>query len=207
MEDKFMEEQVTAELVNEEQVDAKTLSTQSSKTWSDRSSDSGSAQSGSRLSPVSRDASGVDFDVVAVHGIRDNYKTAWRRKYGSRWISDTLFKEKSVREVDYGYDIDEDARLFESGGLESHAEDLITRFSQFRHPSGAAADRHPIIWICHDLGGTMVKEALRLALINPRKYGDIAMLTTAIVFLGTPHRFQSVQDAEDQLHDLLLFPD
>lgn len=62
--------------------------------------------------------------------------------------------------------------------------------------------------------------------MNPRKYENIAMLTTAIVgsmiqlsseynenyfltsqiFLGTPHRFQSIQNAEDQLHDLLLLP-
>lgn len=202
-----MEERVTAGLVNEEQVDAKTESTHASyKTWSDRSSDPGLTQRGSRLSPVLRDPSGVEFDVVTVHGIRDNYKTAWKRENGSRWISDTLLKGKPVREVDYSYDIDEDARLFEPDGLEFHAEDLMAQFSQLRRSSGAAADHHPIIWICHDLGGTIVKEALRLALINPRKYGDIAMLTTAIIFLGTPHRFQSTQDAEDQLYNLLLSP-
>ncbi|PNP58298.1 hypothetical protein THARTR1_01813 [Trichoderma harzianum] len=32
------------------------------------------------------------------------------------------------------------------------------------------------------------------------------MLTRAIIFLGTPHQFLSIQDAEDQLHDLLLLP-
>lgn len=74
--------------------------------------------------------------VVTVHGIRDNSKTAWRREDGSRWISDTLFKGRPVREVDYSYDIDEDARLYESEGIEFHAKNLIEQFSQFRHPIG-----------------------------------------------------------------------
>lgn len=63
MEDESLEERVTAGLVNEEQVDAKTESTHASyKTWSDRSSDPGLTQRGSRLSPVLRDPSGVEFE-------------------------------------------------------------------------------------------------------------------------------------------------
>ncbi|KAK4080972.1 hypothetical protein Trihar35433_2077 [Trichoderma harzianum] len=187
MADDCSEKQLNTEGVDKNQVvNAETLSSHaSSKTWSDRSSDSRSTHRGSRLSPVSRDPTGVDFDVITVHGIRDNYKTAWERENGSRWISDTLFKETPVREVDYGYDIDEDARLYEPDGIEFHAEDLIKEFSKFRHPP---------------------ESALRLALINHHKYGNIPMQTTAIIFLGTPHWFQSTQDAEDQLHDLLLSP-
>ncbi|KAL6690544.1 putative ankyrin repeat protein [Trichoderma pleuroticola] len=152
----------------------------SSKTWSDWSSDSRSTERGSRLVSISLGSSGINFDVVTVHGIRDDYKTAWKREDGTRWIRDTLLKQIPIREVDYGYDVDEDARIYEP------------------------TENHQIIWICHDLGGTIVKEALCLALNNPRKYGDIAMLTRAIIFLGTPHQFLSIQDAEDQLHDLLL---
>lgn len=47
---------------------------------------------------------------------------------------DTLLKEKRIVQADYAYDIDEDARLYEPGGVEFYAEDLIWRFSRFRHP-------------------------------------------------------------------------
>ncbi|KAL6790887.1 putative ankyrin repeat protein [Trichoderma sp. SZMC 28012] len=202
--------QLKAQGVDEDQpVDTEGLSTSASaKTWSDQSSDSGLRRHKPQLRTIwlQEDSSCIDFDVITVHGIRDDDKSAWRRDDGSLWIMDTLLKEKRIVQADYAYDIDEDARLYEPGGVEFYAEDLIWRFSRFRHPLRKTADRHPIIWICHDLGGTIVKEALRLALINPRKYGDIAMLTTAIIFLGTPHWFRSIQDAEDQLHDLSLYP-
>ncbi|KAJ4865496.1 ankyrin repeats (3 copies) domain-containing protein [Trichoderma breve] len=202
--------QLKAQSVDEDQpVDTDGLpAPASAKTWSDQSSDSGLIRHKPQLRTVwlQSDSSCIDFDVITVHGIRDDEKTAWRRGNRTPWIVDSLFHPRKIVQADYAYDIDEDAILYEPGGIEFYAEDLIWRFSRFRHPLRKPADRHPIIWICHDLGGTIVKEALRLALMNPRKYGDIAMLTTAIIFLGTPHRFRSIHHAEDQLHDLLLHP-
>jgi hypothetical protein len=41
---------------------------------------------------------------------------------------------------------------------------------------------------------------------NTAKYGKIALVTTAIFFISTPHRFQSREHAEDQICKLLQIP-
>ncbi|OPB38934.1 putative ankyrin repeat protein [Trichoderma guizhouense] len=202
--------QLKAQSVEEDQlVDNEDLSAPAfAKTCSDQSSDSGSTLRSPRLLTIwlGSGSSCIDFDVVTVHGIRDDYSTTWKRDNETLWIMDTLFEDRRIAEVDYAYDIDEDASIYEPNGIEFHAEELIGAYSQHRHLLGKENIDHPIVWVCHDLGGTIVKEALRLALTNPCKYGNIAMRTTAIIFLGTPHRFQSIEDAEGQLHDLLLLP-
>ncbi|KAH6603971.1 hypothetical protein Trco_007417 [Trichoderma cornu-damae] len=124
------------------------------------------------------------YSVVTVHGIRDDYKTAWTEKDGTWWLKNKLFKDLSIREVDYSYDIDEEATIYEPNGIKLHAERLLTTYAKDRaHLEETETDR-PIIWVCHDLGGTIAKE----------------------IFLGTPHRFRSTEDLEDQLHNLLLLP-
>ncbi|TAQ90941.1 hypothetical protein B7494_g700 [Chlorociboria aeruginascens] len=40
-----------------------------------------------------------DYDVVTVHGIRDDYKTAWTNTAGSWWVKDDLFQDLSIREA------------------------------------------------------------------------------------------------------------
>jgi len=51
----------------------------------------------------------------------------------------------------------------------------------------------PIIFICHSLGGLVVKEALIKAdnYHNHKRHktlGDIFVYTTGVIFMGTPHR-------------------
>jgi triacylglycerol esterase/lipase EstA (alpha/beta hydrolase family) len=48
-----------------------------------------------------------------------------------------------------------------------------------------------IVWICHSLGGLVLKQALIEAKINPR-FVSISSNTVGIIFLGTPHRGSDV---------------
>ncbi|KAL5083315.1 hypothetical protein Trisim1_001767 [Trichoderma cf. simile WF8] len=145
-----------------------------------------------------------DYDVITVHGIRDDYTTAWIDREGSWWIKNKLFHDLSARQIDYSYEIHEDSDLYEADGLRLHAERLLTAYANVRRELEDTEMDRPIIWVCHDLGGTIVKEALSMALARPDRFGRIAMLTTAIVFLGSPHRFHSFEDLEDQLLALIL---
>ncbi|KAI8966064.1 putative ankyrin repeat protein [Daldinia sp. FL1419] len=147
-----------------------------------------------------------DYDVITVHGIRDDYKTAWIDEQGSWWVRDQLFIGLSVREIDYSYDIDEDSELYEPNGIIQHAQRLIQKYAEVRRDLDETEVDRPVIWICHDLGGTIVKEALTIAMNQCARYGKIPILTSAIVFLGTPHRFQSQDDLEDQLYKLVHLP-
>ncbi|KAL7793938.1 ankyrin repeat protein [Trichoderma afarasin] len=145
-----------------------------------------------------------DYDVITVHGIRDDYRTAWIDREGSWWIKNKLFHDLSARQIDYSYEIHEDSDLYETDGLRLHAERLLTAYTNVRGELEDIERDRPIIWVCHDLGGTIVKEALSMALARPDKFGRIAILSTAIVFLGSPHRFRSFEDLEDQLLALIL---
>ncbi|KAK4077876.1 uncharacterized protein Triagg1_3570 [Trichoderma aggressivum f. europaeum] len=124
-----------------------------------------------------------DYDVITVHGIRDDYKTAWIDREGSWWIKNKLFRDLSARQIDYSYEIHEDSCLYETDGLRLHAERLITAYANVRSELG---------------------DALSMALARPDKFGRIAILSTAILFLGSPHRFRSFEDLEEQLLALIL---
>lgn len=121
--------------------------------------------------------------MITVHGIRDDYKSCWIDAEGGWWVKDRLFKNLSVREVDYSYEIDEDSSVYEPEGLASHAKSLINEYAKVRSKleevkplsisqcsrrkvvlitSWQTETDRPIIWICHDLGGIIVKEVLIL---------------------------------------------
>lgn len=74
----------------------------------------------------------IIYSVVAVHGIRDDYKTAWIENDGTWWLKNKLFQDLSIREVDYSYEIDEEATIFQMDGIELHAERLLTAYTKDR---------------------------------------------------------------------------
>ncbi|KAK1236937.1 hypothetical protein MKX08_007885 [Trichoderma sp. CBMAI-0020] len=111
------------------------------------------------LLPLDRSGSTKsNYDVVTVHGIRDDYKTAWTDEDGTLWLKNRLFERLSIRKVDYSYEIDEEATIFQAGGIKLHAEKLLMAYATDRASLEEAEINRPIIWICHDLGGTIVKE-------------------------------------------------
>ncbi|KAG5799177.1 hypothetical protein H9Q69_001809 [Fusarium xylarioides] len=147
-----------------------------------------------------------DYDVITVHGIRDDYKTLWIDSKGNWFLKDTLFKDMSVREIDYSYENHEESILYKPNGIRILAERLIDEYATIRTKLEETETERPIIWVCHDFGGTIVKEALSIAAHDPGRCGKIFILTTGLVFMGSPHRFQSQDDLEDQLHKLIQLP-
>ncbi|KAI0099851.1 putative ankyrin repeat protein [Nemania sp. FL0031] len=145
-----------------------------------------------------------DYDVITVHGLRDDYKTAWTDKWGAWWVKNHLFKNLSIREIDYSYEVDEESTIYQWNGIRLHAERLIEEYAKVRRNLEEIETDRPVIWICHDIGGIIAKEALSIAISNPSKYGKIAILTSAIIFLGTPHRSRLRNHIVDQLLELIF---
>lgn len=48
-------------------------------------------------------------------------------------------------------------------------------------------ERWPIIFICHSMGGIVVKKALKITTVDHLRYAPIFKATCAILFLATPH--------------------
>lgn len=71
-------------------------------------------------------------------------------------------------------------------GIRDHANNLVDCYREMSSSSSL-----PVIFICHSLGGLVVKQALAsAALREPNVPGvkDLKALTYGVVFFGTPHR-------------------
>ena len=130
-------------------------------------------------------------DVVAVHGILGHPFKTWEHENGKLWLKDFLAKDlPSARIMTFGYD---SAVAFSKGvgTIENNARYLLNQLSAERAASGSqGSDRRPIVFICHSLGGIIVKKALVLAHESSfvADFKDILDNTKAMAFLSVPHR-------------------
>lgn len=119
-------------------------------------------------------------DIVLVHGAHGDARETWSGRSKVFWPRDFLAQDlKECSIWSYGYDgasiRDHDATSLESS-LSQHADDLIQQINRNQNL------KSPILFICHSLGGHLVKLALsRSAMSLP------SLRTLGIVFFGTPH--------------------
>ncbi|KAI1179614.1 hypothetical protein F4777DRAFT_438505 [Nemania sp. FL0916] len=132
-------------------------------------------------------------DIVAVHGLNEDSIDAWTDPdTGINWLRDLLPKYvKTARVLTYGYDASPAFFLTNGASLaiQRNAECLVQELYADRKFSGTA--RRPIIFVCHGLGGIVVKKSLVYS--STRTAAKIDHLwdqfvsTFAILFFGTPH--------------------
>ncbi|KAG0648834.1 Kinesin light chain [Hyphodiscus hymeniophilus] len=131
-------------------------------------------------------------DIVAVHGLYEGQIETWTDP-DSRicWLRDLLAHQiPEARILAYGYE----AHASNSDGegssdrILAHAYSLMSELNSNRYPF---ATRRPIIFICHGLGGILVKQALACSNTSRSKQVDhrraFFTSTYAILSLGTPH--------------------
>jgi hypothetical protein len=141
----------------------------------------------------------AQVDIVLVHGLNGSPEASWTAQNGVFWPIDLLPRilgdVAPANILVYGYNADVYSRRTSSSSasdnfIYQHAQTLVTSLTQFRVSEGTS--RNPIIWVCHSLGGILVKRALLYSndLRGPahqRVYRSIYLSTFGIVFLGTPH--------------------
>jgi len=128
-------------------------------------------------------------DIFFVHGLGGGPTQSWVHPSTRRiWFQDLL--PDHVADEQLGIN----ARIWTFGynaGLASSARASIYDYSRqlLNRVNGVrdGHEHHKIIWICHSLGGLVVKWALIEAQIN-LLYRSILESTVGIVFLGTPHQ-------------------
>ncbi|KAH7186028.1 ankyrin repeat-containing domain protein [Fusarium flagelliforme] len=162
-----------------------------------------------------------DYDVITVHGLRDDQKTVWQSQTGKLWLRDHLFVNLSVRQLDYFYAIEEDAEVYGPGGIKKEAQNLLRLYREQRQSLPDTEVDRPIIWVCHDIGGTIVKQVLieaaqavmlddyeDIAAWNSAKeiHHKIATFSTAVIFLGCPHKSESLEVLQDEILNLMSLP-
>ncbi|PVH83321.1 hypothetical protein DL98DRAFT_569779 [Cadophora sp. DSE1049] len=128
-------------------------------------------------------------DVVAIHGLNGHYLNTWTTTDAAGqkvvWLKDLLPKQlPDARIMSYGYN---SALQFSKSvaGIGTFAEQLLEDLRSWR---GTQAERdRPIVFICHSLGGIVVKQALIRAHERDR-FSSLLAHVCGIAFFGTPHR-------------------
>ncbi|KAI1179612.1 hypothetical protein F4777DRAFT_533292 [Nemania sp. FL0916] len=147
--------------------------------------------------PTDREA---EIDIVAVHGLNGDALQTWTsRKNGICWLYDQNFLPryiKNARILVWGYNSSFASLtgVDPSGNrIHHHAQTLIAQLSADRKLENMT--EKPIIFLCHSLGGLVVKRALSYS--HSRSSDKMAHLHTifactyGILFFGTPHRGSS----------------
>ncbi|KAL8750818.1 MAG: hypothetical protein Q9199_006829 [Rusavskia elegans] len=135
-------------------------------------------------------------DIVAVHGLNGGPIKTWTtNKTDKFWLADQEMLPKhmsNARILSFGYDASV-AAFFgrtSSDTILQHAHTLVAELVADRQLEGAM--NRPIIFICHSLGGIVVKRALAYSASRTSKLiqhlHSIFVSTYAILFLGTPHQ-------------------
>lgn len=135
-------------------------------------------------------------DIVLVHGLSGSPDKTWTAKNGIFWPSDLLpvaLKNEKANILVYGYNADvcskATARNISNNYVHQQAETLAESVINRRKREGSFGN--PIIWVCHGLGGILVKQVLlRSADLDEPHVQDqrsIFICTYGLVFLGTPH--------------------
>ncbi|MCJ1384414.1 hypothetical protein MMC17_007530 [Xylographa soralifera] len=132
-------------------------------------------------------------DIVAVHGLEEDRTEAWTcPETRTLWLRDLLpLNNLPARVLTFGYNAGVSSFFGSdsSNSIQKHAHTLIAELEAFRALDNTA--ERPIIFVCHGLGGLLVKKALAYSASRTSKKVDhlysVFISTYAILFLGTPH--------------------
>lgn len=142
---------------------------------------------------ASRTLTNADISVVAVHGLHEDPVSAWTEpESGTLWLRDLVpLHIPKARVLSFGYESSPSLYNVEHvmEKIQSVATTLVADLEGDR--SLENCERRPIIFICHGLGGVVVKKALVQSASSTSSHvahlNDIFVSTFAILLFGTPH--------------------
>jgi hypothetical protein len=98
------------------------------------------------------------LDIVAIHGINGHAHKTFLHKGGALWLRDFLPEQiPGARVFSFGYDA-QVAFTTSKANLDDFARSLLTQLKMLR--SRKEQQSRPLIFICHSMGGIVVKQAL-----------------------------------------------
>jgi len=128
--------------------------------------------------------------IVFVHGLTGDRERTWTAKGASAPWPQTLLPSRvpGARILTFGYDayVVNWTGAISKNYIADHASNLLADLAARR--GGNGADRRPIIFVCHSLGGLVCQDALVASRLRPEAHlRSISVQTRGILFLGTPH--------------------
>ncbi|KAH7129085.1 hypothetical protein EDB81DRAFT_728975 [Dactylonectria macrodidyma] len=131
-------------------------------------------------------------DIVAVHGLNGHFRKTWTTSGTTgdqvNWLESLLPQHiPYARVMSFGYDSSVPSNN-NGSNIENFAEDLLADL--VTHRSSELEKQRPIVFICHNLGGIIFKQAL----VRARERNHLTHLLDKIggvAFFGTPHTTSS----------------
>ncbi|KAF7593472.1 hypothetical protein BBP40_011478 [Aspergillus hancockii] len=141
-----------------------------------------------------RPAGPPSVEIVAVHGLNGDAIKTWTDETSNIcWLKDLLPTHiNNARVLTWGYNANINSlmgRSTSSDRILQHAQTLIEELQSDRELENAA--ERPIMFVCHSLGGIIVKKALafssRQTSYKNSRLHSIYTCTYGTIFFGTPH--------------------
>ncbi|KAK0750309.1 Alpha/Beta hydrolase protein [Schizothecium vesticola] len=138
----------------------------------------------------------TEIDIVAVHGLGGGVRRTWTARQNKVcWLEDAEFLPKYIKNariLAWGYNASYSSLTGENPSqnrIHDHAHTLVANLAADRRLNGTSTK--PIIFLCHSLGGIIVKRALSYAQTRTaHKVSNDRLIFTctyAVLFFGTPH--------------------
>ncbi|KAJ5113203.1 hypothetical protein N7456_001737 [Penicillium angulare] len=154
----------------------------------------------------------IEADIVAIHGLNGHATQTWTSKAQDIcWLSNEAYLPRYVpraRVLVWGYNASVASWKGNSPSSDrvlQHAQTLTSQLEADRDLEDAT--ERPIIFLCHSLGGIIVKRALIYARSRPKLSNiySIFTCTFAILFFGTPHHGSSKANLLGSLQKVASF--
>jgi hypothetical protein len=149
-----------------------------------------------RLIQISNPANAAS-DLIFVHGLDGDPSTTWCHNQNEPanswpfWIAEDL---PSTAVWTLGYEASASDWLGHSMPLVHRAGNVLTAFES------EGVGTRPVLFICHSLGGLLIKQALRHAEgYGVPEWKGFLQKTNGIIFLATPHAGSHLADYLDRL--------
>ncbi|KAI6366356.1 hypothetical protein MCOR25_005171 [Pyricularia grisea] len=145
-----------------------------------------------------------EFDIIVIHGLHGNRQSPWINPGAgsSDWIPKSG-QAAHQRAMVFGYDPQQILAGSQSRrAIRSVAKQLLDELQLERRSGGKASElqqKRPVLFVAHDIGATILKDALTFAGLEPRLYGEIFDYTRVLIFYGCPHRSINKMDMENRI--------
>lgn len=151
------------------------------------------------LHKISKDGTAARGSVVFVHGLGGDAFGTWRRDstestFWPRWIAEDL---PDIGILSLEYPSAPSAWLGTAMGLPDRATNVLAVLM------ADGLDKHPLIFVCHSLGGLLVKQVLRVASDQAPRFAGLTNQIRGITFLATPNTGSAIATWMDRLRVLL----
>ncbi|KAL7942120.1 ankyrin repeat-containing domain protein [Trichoderma barbatum] len=151
------------------------------------------------------DPASVAADFVVVHGVYGGWQDEYQAGPGSgssEWVSSYAESLEPSRVLRFEY---EPLQLFcgrrSRQAIRNCALKLLRALAARRRHE---TQKRLIIFVAHDIGGLIVKDALVAAALDTTSWMDIVEMSRIMVFLSSPHRSVDHFDMEDRLSRFLF---